>query len=165
MPGHPRCSCCSSASRSGRASTSYDDGATIRRTTNSIGLVLLADQGPHLLQGSLRLDDSDGYGEQTNYSLAYGYRLGAGMRVGASYATGFHAPGFNDLYFPNYGRTVIRPERSQSAEAGPLLEPAAWRPGERRRSTRRHRRPSRTTSSPAAAGTPRRCCSSPGCAT
>jgi vitamin B12 transporter len=99
-------------------STSYDDGSTIRRTTNSIGLVLLADQGPHLLQGSLRLDDSDGYGEQTNYSLSYGYRLGAGMRIGASYATGFHAPGFNDLYFPNYGRTVIRPERSRSAEAG-----------------------------------------------
>ena len=99
-------------------STSYDSGATIRRTTNSIGLVLLADQGPHLLQGSLRLDDSDGYGEQTNYSLAYGYRLGAGMRVGASYATGFHAPGFNDLYFPNYGRSDIRPEQSRSAEAG-----------------------------------------------
>ena len=99
-------------------STSYDSEAAVRRTTNSIGLVLLADQGPHLLQGSLRLDDSDGYGEQTNYSLAYGYRLGAGMRVGASYATGFHAPGFNDLYFPNYGRPVIRPERSRSAEVG-----------------------------------------------
>jgi vitamin B12 transporter len=99
-------------------SSSYDSGATIKRTTNSIGLVLLGDLGPHLLQGSVRLDDSDGYGEQTNYSLAYGYRLGAGVRVGASYATGFHAPGFNDLYFPNYGRSDIRPERSRSAEAG-----------------------------------------------
>ena len=116
-------------------STSYDSGDTIRRTTNSIGLVLLADQGPHLLQGSLRLDDSDGYGEQTNYSLAYGYRLGAGMRVGASYATGFHAPGFNDLYFPNYGRSVIRPELSRSAEAGlywnqPASNGAGGRAGE-----------------------------------
>jgi vitamin B12 transporter len=99
-------------------SSSYDGDGSIRRATNSIGLVLLADEGPHLLQGSLRLDDSDGYGEQTNYSLAYGYRLGGGMRVGASYATGFHAPGFNDLYFPNYGRTVIQPERSKSAEVG-----------------------------------------------
>ena len=113
-------------------SSSYDDDGTIRRTTNSIGLVLLADRGPHLLQGSLRLDDSDGYGEQTNYSLAYGYRLGGGMRVGASYATGFHAPGFNDLYFPNYGRTVIQPERSESAEAGLYWnQPMAARGGAR----------------------------------
>lgn len=99
-------------------STSYATGDSIRRITNSIGLVLVADQGPHLLQGSLRLDDSDGYGEQTNYSLAYGYRLGGGVRVGAGFATGFHAPGFNDLYFPNYGRPEIRPERSRSAEVG-----------------------------------------------
>src|SRR5690606_12072930 len=72
------------------------------------------------------------YGEQTNYSLTYGYRLGGGARVGASYATGFHAPGFNDLYFPNYGRSVIRPEKSRSAEAGfywnqPLAPDAARR--------------------------------------
>jgi vitamin B12 transporter len=100
------------------SSSSYAGGAAVRRITNSAGLVLLGDQGPHLLQASLRLDHSDQYDSQTHYSLAYGYRLGGGLRAGASYATGFHAPGFNDLYFPNYGRSVIRPERSRSAELG-----------------------------------------------
>lgn len=100
------------------ASTSYQDGVAARRITHSIGLVFLGDKGPHLLQASLRHDDSNQYGGQTNHSIAYGYRLGGGLRAGASYATGFHAPGFNDLYFPNYGRSVIRPERSRSAELG-----------------------------------------------
>jgi vitamin B12 transporter len=100
------------------SSTSYDDADTLKRVTDSAGIVFLGDQGPHLLQASLRLDHSDQYGSQTNYSLSYGYRLGGGVRAGASYASGFHAPGFNDLYFPNYGRDVIRPERSRSAELG-----------------------------------------------
>ena len=104
-------------------STSYDSSAADERTTNSIGLVLVGDEGPHLLQASVRLDDSNQYGEQTNYSVSYGYRLGGGLRAGAGYATGFHAPGFNDLYFPSYGRSVIRPERSRSAELGLYWNP------------------------------------------
>ena len=100
------------------SSSSYETGRSVKRVTNSIGLVLLGDHGPHLLQASLRLDRSDQYDSQTNYSLSYGYRLAGGVRAGASFATGFHAPGFNDLYFPNYGRSVIRPERSRSAEVG-----------------------------------------------
>lgn len=99
-------------------STSYDDSAAGKRTTNSIGLVALTSEGPHLLQAGVRLDDSSQYAAQTNYSIAYGYRLGGGLRAGGSFATGFHAPGFNDLYFPNYGRNVIRPETSRSAELG-----------------------------------------------
>jgi vitamin B12 transporter len=100
------------------SSTSYTGGSSVKRITDSVGLVLLGDQGPHLMQASVRLDHSDQYDSQTNYSLSYGYRLGGGLRAGAGYATGFHAPGFNDLYFPNYGRSVIRPERSRSAEVG-----------------------------------------------
>lgn len=107
------------------ASSSYASGAATRRTTNSIGLVFLGDIGPHLLQASVRRDHSDQYGGEDNYSLAYGYRLGAGLRAGASYATGFHAPGFNDLFFPNYGRSVIRPERSRTAELGLYWNPQA----------------------------------------
>jgi vitamin B12 transporter len=105
------------------ASSSYDSSAADKRTTNSIGLVFLGDEGPHLLQASVRLDDSDQFDAQTNYAIAYGYRLGGGLRAGGSYATGFHAPGFNDLYFPNYGRSTIRPERSRSAELGLYWNP------------------------------------------
>ncbi len=45
------------------------------------------------------------------------------------YATGFHAPGFNDLYFPTNGRSTIRPEQSRAAELGLYWNPpqtAGW---------------------------------------
>jgi len=111
------------------SSTSYASGDSIKRVTDSVGLVLLGDYGPHLLQASVRLDHSDQYDSESNYSVSYGYRLGGGVRAGASYATGFHAPGFNDLYFPNYGRSGIRPERSRSAELGVYWNQPAADPG------------------------------------
>jgi vitamin B12 transporter len=108
-------------------SGAYDGDQSPRRTTDSVGLVYLGEAGRHRLQASLRRDHSDQYGGETSYTLAYGYQLARGLRAGASHATGFHAPGFNDLYFPNYGRPSIRPERSRSSEAG-LYWNAAARP-------------------------------------
>jgi vitamin B12 transporter len=99
-------------------SSAYGLARPPRRGTDSAGLAYLGSIGRHRLQASLRNDDSDQYGGQASYTLAYGYRLAGGLLAGVSHATGFHAPGFNDLYFPNYGRPTIRPERSRSSEAG-----------------------------------------------
>ncbi len=100
-------------------------GTQSKRTTNSVGLILSGSEGPHRLQASARLDDSNQYGNETHFSLAYGYSLGHGLRVGASAATAFHAPGFNDLYFPGYGRSAIRPETARNTELGLWWNPAA----------------------------------------
>ncbi len=99
-------------------SGAYEGDRSPRRTTDSVGLVYLGEAGRHRVQASLRHDDSDQYGGQTSYTVAYGYHLTPGLRAGASHATGFHAPGFNDLHFPNYGRPTIRPERSRASEVG-----------------------------------------------
>lgn len=100
-------------------------GGRATRDTNAIGLVLTGDEGPHRLQAGVRLDDNSQYGHQTHFNIAYGYRLGGGLRVGASHATAFHAPSFNDLYFPGYGRTGIKPETARNSEAGFWWNPPA----------------------------------------
>ena len=99
-------------------SLSYQGTGADDRTTNSIGLIVTGDRGAHRLQAGVRIDDSNQYSTQRHLTLAYGYRIGGGVRLGASFATGFHAPGFNDLYFPGYGRAGIRPERARTVEIG-----------------------------------------------
>ena len=110
-------------------SSAYEGARAPRRTTDSVGLVYLGEAGRHRVQASVRHDDSDQYGGQNSYTVAYGYHLTRGLRAGASHATGFHAPGFNDLYFPNYGRPSIRPERSRSSELGLYWNAPARTPG------------------------------------
>ncbi|MEZ5651132.1 MAG: TonB-dependent receptor [Burkholderiaceae bacterium] len=101
-------------------STAYD--APTRRTVG-YSLAISGREGPHIVQFSVRRDDSNQFDTQTHGTLAYGYVLGGGWRVGGSAATGFRAPSFNDLYYPNYGRPDIRPEHARSFELGAYLDP------------------------------------------
>ncbi len=102
------------------------------RTTSSLGISLSGREGPHIVQLSLRRDRSNQYDEQTNGTFAYGYVLASGTRLGGAYATGFRAPGFNDLYLPGYGRADLRPEESRNLELGAYWDqrtpthPAGW---------------------------------------
>lgn len=100
------------------ASTSFAAGTPGERTTDSVRMALNVDRGAHLLQGSVRVDRLSTHGDETTGGIAYGYRFAPGWRGGVSWATGFKAPSFSDLYFPNFGRPVIRPETSRSREAG-----------------------------------------------
>lgn len=66
-------------------------------------------------------DPSAGGGElddETTGSLALGYRIDERMRVFGSYGTAFHAPTFNDLFFPGFGNPDLEPEDSESLEIG-----------------------------------------------
>lgn len=74
--------------------------------------------GAHDVQASLRRDDNEQFGNETTGSAAWGYALGTGLRVTASYGTGFKAPSFNDLYFPEFGNPDLEPEQSRSVEVG-----------------------------------------------
>ncbi len=92
--------------------------AVTRRTIKSAFAGLNGDHGNHGVQASARRDDNSQFGAPTTGSLAYGYRITPQARVRAGYGTAFHAPSFNDLYFPGFGNPDVKPERSRSREVG-----------------------------------------------
>ncbi len=65
---------------------------------------------------SVRYDDNQAYGDDTNGSLALSYKFAENLELVASAGTAFKAPTFNDLYFPNFGNPDVTPEESQNYE-------------------------------------------------
>lgn len=94
------------------------DGLDGKRNTNSFAAAYQWKTENQLAVLSLRDDDSNQYGTQTTGSLAYGYRLTPTWRVNASYGTSFRAPTFDELYFPGYGSTSVKPEKGKNTELG-----------------------------------------------
>ena len=69
----------------------------------------------------LRYDHDGQFGGATTYDIGASYELTDGLVARASYATGFRAPTFNDLYYPDPytpGNPNLKPEKSRSFEAG-----------------------------------------------
>lgn len=81
--------------------------------------------GNHDLLVSWRQDDNEQFGTNDTGNLAWGYVLNPSLRARLSWGTAFKAPTFNQLYFPNYGTATLRPEESESYEAG-LRGKTAW---------------------------------------
>jgi len=92
------------------------------RDTNSFAASYQWKSDKQLAVLSLRDDDSNQYGSQTTGSIAYGYHLTPTWRANASYGTSFRAPTFDELYFPGYGSTSIKPEEGHNAEAGVVYD-------------------------------------------
>ncbi|WP_036172597.1 TonB-dependent receptor domain-containing protein [Massilia sp. 9096] len=92
-------------------------GLNRARITNSLAASYAMQRGPHLLDLSVRDDDSD-YGSKTTGALGYGYELRKGLRATASLGTSFRAPTFNELYYPGYGLPANKPEKGRNLEAG-----------------------------------------------
>ncbi|MCG5529907.1 TonB-dependent receptor [Halorhodospira halochloris] len=80
--------------------------------------VLTAWLGSHQLQGSLRYDDNEEFGDHTTGQLAWGWQVTDTWQTRASYGTAFKAPTFNDLYTPGAGDPDLEPETSESYELG-----------------------------------------------
>ena len=74
--------------------------------------------GAHLLQADVRRDDNSAYGGNTTGRVGYAVAVGAGVKLRALAGTTFRAPTFNDLAYPGFGVSGIRPERGRSVEAG-----------------------------------------------
>ncbi len=70
------------------------------------------------LQADLRQDHNSVYGGQRTGRVGANWALAPGLRLRALVGTTFHAPSFNDLYYPNYGVASVQPERGRSAELG-----------------------------------------------
>ncbi len=69
-----------------------------------------------LLLGA-RGDEHSEYGQHNTGRLTLGSRVGKG-RIYATYASAFKAPVFNELYYPGYGDTNLKPEESTTGEIG-----------------------------------------------
>jgi len=87
--------------------------------------------GRNELQLSARRDDNSQYGGHDTGALAWGYNFDHDLRLMASYGTAFHAPTFNDLYYPPYYGTPsanpdLKPEKSRSGELGLSRKPGNW---------------------------------------
>jgi vitamin B12 transporter len=90
--------------------------AVTSRDTNAIVGVYSLHEGPHALQLNLRHDQSTQYGSKTSGAIAYSYSFSPGWRASASYGTGFKAPTFNDLYYPNFSNPSLQPETARNFE-------------------------------------------------
>jgi vitamin B12 transporter len=106
------------------ATTAYEAD---KRTVRSAFAGYTGEFGAHAVEGSLRRDDNSQFGSPSTGSIAYGYEVAKGARLRASYGHGFHAPSFNNLYFPGFGNPNLKPERSRSGEIGLQLTGAAQR--------------------------------------
>ncbi|MCW5659691.1 MAG: TonB-dependent receptor [Burkholderiaceae bacterium] len=73
------------------------------------------------LEGSLRTDRNSQFGTHTTGRIGAGYALTPHWRLTAAAGTAFHAPSFNDLYFPLTfgfsGNPELKPERSRGVDA------------------------------------------------
>lgn len=78
----------------------------------------LGNVGKIELQGALRFDDNEQFGDKTTGNATLGYRFNDTILAYATYATAFRAPTFNDLYYPNSGNPNLAPETSKNTEIG-----------------------------------------------
>ena len=99
---------------------------SLSQTTNSFAGAYQLKRGSHLGNASIRNDSISDYGPQTTGNLAYGYFFTNQLRANINYGTGFKAPSFYDLYYPNYGVSTLKPEKSKNSEIGLHYETKAF---------------------------------------
>ncbi len=81
--------------------------------------------GAQSLQANVRRDDNSQFGGKTTGSVLWGWDFARDLRVTASWGTAFHAPTFNDLYYPGFSNPDLRPESSRNFDVG-LRGTPAW---------------------------------------
>jgi vitamin B12 transporter len=79
--------------------------------------------GDHVLDVSLRHDDSSQYGGATSGNAGWGWDFSDRARLRLSWGEGFRAPNFNELFYPDTGfgfagNPDLRPESSETWETG-----------------------------------------------
>lgn len=73
-----------------------------------------------------RGDQNEQFGFHSTWNASWGYEFTNGILISASYATAFKAPTFNELYFPGFGNSALKPEKSESYEVGVSGHYEAW---------------------------------------
>jgi vitamin B12 transporter len=67
---------------------------------------------------TLRQDRNSQFGSATTHAVSAGFRVSPEWRVVGSFGTSFQAPTFNQLYFPNFGNSALRPQEGSNIELG-----------------------------------------------
>jgi vitamin B12 transporter len=103
-------------------STSYSDIITGRRVDERGNRAAFVQYqgvfGAQSFEASVRRDDNEQFDGHTTGSAAWGIAFADAWRVTAGYGTAFKAPTFNELYFPLFGNSELRPEESKTWELG-----------------------------------------------
>jgi vitamin B12 transporter len=97
-----------------------------RSTRDSTGsfLELHGSTGPVTELAGVRYEHNTQFGDHVTYDTGAGWRVSRHWRVTASWGTAFHAPTFDDLYFPSFpgfpppSNPNLMPETSRSVELG-----------------------------------------------
>ena len=79
-----------------------------------------------LFDSAVRRDSITGYGAENTYQLSTGYQFTEALTLRLSQGTGFKVPTFNELYWPQYGNPLLKPEQSRSRELGLDYQHGAW---------------------------------------
>ena len=88
------------------------------RTTRAVFSELHADLGDWSALAGARYEDNEQFGDHWTGNLGITRKLGDGVRFLVTWGSAFRAPTFDELYFPGYGNPTLRPETSESWEAG-----------------------------------------------
>jgi vitamin B12 transporter len=72
----------------------------------------------HFVNASVRWDRNEAFGDIPTGNVGWRYNWNYGISLLANFGNAFKAPSFNDLYFPNYGNSNLKPEESTSVETG-----------------------------------------------
>ena len=92
--------------------------AVRERTVSSPFLGYNAKLGNHSVQLAGRRDDNSQFGAKNTGNLAYGYQFTSALSARGAIGTAFKAPTFNQLYFPGFGSTNLKPEEALNREIG-----------------------------------------------
>lgn len=77
------------------------------------------------LSGGVRVEDHEVFGTETTPRAGANYLVKEwGTKLRGSWGEGFRAPTLNDLFFPGFGNESLRPEHSESWDAG--IEQKLW---------------------------------------
>lgn len=98
-----------------KSSTAY---AVSERRINAVFAGLTGTAGAHSWQINARRDDNSQFGGSSTGYAGYGYQFNPNWRAHAGYGTTFVAPSFNQLYWPDYGNTLLQPEEGKNLEFG-----------------------------------------------
>ncbi|MBB6262001.1 vitamin B12 transporter [Paenochrobactrum gallinarii] len=92
--------------------------ATPQRDISALFAQYSIDYASLLIDAGVRYDHNQQFGDKTTYNIGASYEIEPELILRTSYATGFRAPTFNDLYFPGSGNPDLKTETSKSFEIG-----------------------------------------------
>jgi vitamin B12 transporter len=88
------------------------------RHTTGVFSELRAEAGPWSALLGGRYEDNQQFGAHFTENAGIARQVSDALRLTLTWGTAFHAPTFNDLYYPGFSNPHLRPEQSKSVELG-----------------------------------------------